>query len=194
MNHWQLEIRDSGVIVVDRLMIADRFWSRLCGLQFRRPLPPRHGFLLAPCNSIHTMWMRFSIDVAMLDRAGQDVLAVRRAVRPWRLLFAPARHACTVLEAAETFAAFAGRHPGGSVRDSGPSSPPASLAGFSGRDLNMTAEIRGTESRRSFPDPRPFTKLTANSPPASYIRTPRGTQENWRSTPARASELGYARR
>ena len=49
------------------------------------------------CASIHTMWMRFAIDVAMLDFTGRT-LAVRHAVRPWRLVFAP-RGTHAVLEA-----------------------------------------------------------------------------------------------
>jgi uncharacterized membrane protein (UPF0127 family) len=88
MNDWQLEMRDTAAIISERLTIADRFWSRFRGLQFRRRLPPGEGIMLAPCASIHTMWMRFPLDVAMLDRAGR-VLAVHTAVRPWRLLFAP---------------------------------------------------------------------------------------------------------
>ncbi len=129
MNDWQLEITASGTIAIERLEIADRFWSRFRGLQFCRPLPPGHGILLAPCNSIHTMWMRFAIDAAMLDRSGR-VLAIHRAVRPWRLLFAP-RDTHAVLEA------FAGtlRLSVGDVvalrSHSSQSSPPASLAGFS---------------------------------------------------------------
>ena len=85
---WQLEIRHSGAIIIERLTIADRFWSRLCGLQFRRPLPQGEGILLVPCASIHTMWMRFAIDVAMLDRTGK-VMSLHRAVRPWRIVSAP---------------------------------------------------------------------------------------------------------
>lgn len=134
MNGWQLEVcdsrtRDTGRVVVERLMIAAEFWSRFRGLQFRRRLPPGEGMLLAPCDSIHTMWMRFAIDVAMLDRTGQ-VLAVRPAVRPWRLVFAP-RGTHAVLEvSAGTLCLSAGdvvtlRSP------SGQSSPPVSLAGFS---------------------------------------------------------------
>ena len=129
MNDWQLEIRDTGTIVVERLVIADRFWSRFRGLQFCRQLPPGHGILLAPCASIHTMWMRFAIDVAMFDRTGR-VLAVQRMVHPWRLVFAP-RGTYALLEAsAGTLRLSVGdivalRSPAGQ------SSAPVSLAGFS---------------------------------------------------------------
>jgi uncharacterized membrane protein (UPF0127 family) len=43
--------------------------------------------LLMPCGSIHTFWMRFAIDVVMLDRNCR-VLAVRQRVRPWRIVTA----------------------------------------------------------------------------------------------------------
>jgi hypothetical protein len=74
---------DSNRIVVDELQIADSYWSRFVGLQFRRELPAGHGLLLVPCRSIHTCWMRFAIDVIFLDAAG-TVLDVRDSVRPWR--------------------------------------------------------------------------------------------------------------
>ena len=129
MNGWQLEVRDTGRVVIERLVIADRFWNRLCGLQFRHPLPPGHGILLVPCASIHTMWMRFAIDVAMLDRTGR-VLAVRETIRPWRLVFAP-RGTHAVLEAsAGTLCLLAGDIV--AFRSHvGQSSPPALLASFS---------------------------------------------------------------
>jgi hypothetical protein len=73
--------------------------------------------------------MRFPLDVAMLDRAGR-VLAIHRAVRPWRLLFAPSgMHAVL-----ETSAAALRLSPGDVVvlcSHSGRSTPSASLAGFS---------------------------------------------------------------
>lgn len=82
---WRLIERASGAVVVSELELADGFWSRLKGLQFRAALPPGRGLLLVPCGSIHTFWMRFSIDVVMIDRQG-CVLGVRHGVRPWRMV------------------------------------------------------------------------------------------------------------
>lgn len=82
---WRLVERVTGRVVVGRLEIADRFWSRFVGLQFRAAPPPGFGLLLAPCASIHTCWMRFALDLVMLDRAGRMV-EVRRGVHPWRLV------------------------------------------------------------------------------------------------------------
>jgi len=90
--------RGSGEVVVSDLKLAVTFLSRLRGLQFQPQLPTDCGLLLAPCGSIHTHWLRFPIDVAMLDDAGR-VLLVRRHLRPWRLLPGPRETAC-VLELA----------------------------------------------------------------------------------------------
>jgi uncharacterized protein len=65
--------------------MANSFVSRFLGLQFRSKLEPGHGMLLRPCSSLHTCFMRFPIDVVMLDRQGM-VLGVRRHMRPWRVL------------------------------------------------------------------------------------------------------------
>lgn len=95
MHHGPLQLveRQTGRVVVPRLEVADGFWHRFLGWQFRRLPPLGHGLLLVPCQSIHTCWMRFAIDVAAVDRAGR-VLEVRRAVRPWRAALLPlATHA-----------------------------------------------------------------------------------------------------
>lgn len=88
MTSYLLIDRATGARVVEALEVADGFWSRFRGLQFRARLPPGAGLLLVPCSSIHTFWMRFAIDVVLLDRQGR-VLAVRRGVRPWRIVLAP---------------------------------------------------------------------------------------------------------
>ncbi len=93
---WRLIERDSGQLIVDRLEVADGFWSRFKGLQFRRALPAGTGLLLVPCASIHTFWMRFALDVIFLSDAGR-VLEVRTNVRPWRMVIA-ARGTHAVLE------------------------------------------------------------------------------------------------
>ena len=86
----------TGKIVVAELRIADGFWSRLVGLQFRRKLPSNTGLLLVPCNSVHTCFVRFSVDVVFLDNRG-CILTVRHHLRPWRLAFGP-RKTHAVLE------------------------------------------------------------------------------------------------
>jgi uncharacterized membrane protein (UPF0127 family) len=87
---------DTGDVVVQNLEVADGPWSRFRGLQLRRRLPPGSGLLLVPCPSVHTFFMRFPIDVLLLDRGGV-LLAVRREVRPWRVVL-PVHGAYATLE------------------------------------------------------------------------------------------------
>lgn len=75
----------TGQVVVPRLYVADRFLTRLLGLQFRRPLPAGEALLLTPCRSIHTCWLRFALDLVCLDSQG-TVVQTRLGVRPWRLV------------------------------------------------------------------------------------------------------------
>jgi len=88
MTGWTLLNRTTGGLLVSDLEIAETFWERFLGLQFRRSLERGSGLLLAPCASIHTMWMRFPIDVVMLSERGV-VLLVKRSLNPWRVLTAP---------------------------------------------------------------------------------------------------------
>jgi uncharacterized membrane protein (UPF0127 family) len=86
----------SGRVVVESLEVADTFWRRLRGLQFRRSFPMGSGLLLTRCTSIHTCCVRFPIDVVMLDEDGK-VLAIRANLRPWRMVTG-AKGTCAILE------------------------------------------------------------------------------------------------
>jgi hypothetical protein len=88
--------RDSGQVVVERLVLAATFWQRLRGWQLRHVPPRGEGLLLVPCSAVHTFGMRFPIDVAYLD-AGGTLLALHPDVAPWRIV-APCRAAQAVLE------------------------------------------------------------------------------------------------
>lgn len=68
--------------------VASTFCSRLVGLLAQRSLAPAEGLLLLPGGSIHTLGMRFAIDVVFVD-ARLVVLKVAPAVRPWRHVSAP---------------------------------------------------------------------------------------------------------
>ena len=86
----------TGRVVCERLRIADGFWSRLVGLQFRRTLPTGEGLLLVPCASAHTFFVRFAIDIVMLDER-YEVIEVRTHVRPCRFVI-PRRRTHAMVE------------------------------------------------------------------------------------------------
>jgi len=79
-----------------RIRRCDTFGTRLLGLMFRgRPLTDE-AYHLVPCNSVHTFFMRFPIDVLFLD-ADSRVLRIVGGVEPWRVL-PPVKGAVSVLE------------------------------------------------------------------------------------------------
>jgi uncharacterized protein len=87
---WGLRRRGERDPFVNDLRLAVNFFTRLKGLQFRSRLPSRQALLLAPCPSVHTLFLRFPLDLVFLDRSGTAV-CVFRNVAPWKLLVAPPR-------------------------------------------------------------------------------------------------------
>lgn len=63
--------------------MADTAWKRMRGLLGRDGLGERQALWLAPCNSIHTFFMRFSIDAVFLDRK-KCATAIYHDMKPWR--------------------------------------------------------------------------------------------------------------
>ena len=72
----------------DRVLVADalrtrHIGERMIGLLGCRALPPGSGLLIAPCGSVHTIGMRFALDLVFMDAVGRVVRTVA-GVRPWR--------------------------------------------------------------------------------------------------------------
>lgn len=81
-----------------QVILATGFWDRFAGLLGQRGLAPGHALLLAPCNNVHTFFMRFAIDVVFIGRDG-EVLTIVPHLAPWRIAAARRAHACLELEA-----------------------------------------------------------------------------------------------
>jgi uncharacterized protein len=47
--------------------VADKFFSRLRGLLWSKPLQVSEGLLIVPCNSVHTIGMQYAIDIVFLS-------------------------------------------------------------------------------------------------------------------------------
>jgi uncharacterized protein len=98
-----------GRVVCEHLLVAARPLRRMRGLLGRRTLPHGEGILLRPAASIHTFFMRFSIDAVFLDR-GNVVVAIEPDLGPWRVASCRGAHAVVELRAGE--AARRRIHPG----------------------------------------------------------------------------------
>ncbi|HKD34252.1 MAG TPA: DUF192 domain-containing protein [Gaiellaceae bacterium] len=103
---------DDGTVVCERCLLAETPFARMRGLLGRTDLSSGEGLLLQPAASIHTAFMRFTIDAVFLDAADR-VVKVATAIRPWRT--AACRGARSVLELPEGEAHKRGLRPGVSL-------------------------------------------------------------------------------
>lgn len=73
-----------GRVVANRVRVARSVVARMVGLLTTPRLEEGAGILLAPCSSVHTVFMRYPIDVVYLDREN-TVVRVAANLRPFRL-------------------------------------------------------------------------------------------------------------
>ena len=78
-----------------KVFMADTWFKRLMGWMFR-PAPLNEGLLLAPCNSVHTFFMRFYIDLIFLDNKG-CVVRLMKNIAPYNIIL-PVKNANQTLE------------------------------------------------------------------------------------------------
>jgi uncharacterized membrane protein (UPF0127 family) len=100
---------DDGTVVCERCLLAETPFARLRGLLGRSGLSSGEGLLLRPAGSIHTAFMRFTIDAVFLDAADR-VVKVASTLQPWRT--AACRGARSVLELPAGEATRRGLRPG----------------------------------------------------------------------------------
>ena len=71
-------------ILADRADIADTAPLRNRGLLKRTGLATGEGLWIVPCEGVHTIGMKFPIDVVFLSKK-RKVLKVRRDMKKWRM-------------------------------------------------------------------------------------------------------------
>jgi uncharacterized membrane protein (UPF0127 family) len=84
--------------LADRVEVAVTRRDRRKGLLGRSGLDPLSALIIAPCFSIHTMFMRFDIDAVFVDDDGRAVKVVPE-MTPWRVAVDPTAHAVVELPA-----------------------------------------------------------------------------------------------
>lgn len=72
-------------LVLENVKLANGFFSKFKGLMGKKRLNISEGLMLLSCNSIHTCFMRFPIDVVFLN-IDHEVIAMRKKLRPWRFV------------------------------------------------------------------------------------------------------------
>src|SRR5436309_2887590 len=102
----QLVNRRNRAVLATVVVAAVDSASRRRGLLGLDEMPAGEALIIAPCNAIHTWFMRFTIDVAFVAKTG-EVIKRYDSVRPWRMAiawraFAVVELAAGTLRASET--------------------------------------------------------------------------------------------
>jgi uncharacterized membrane protein (UPF0127 family) len=84
--------------LAERVEVAVTRRDRRKGLLGRAGLEPSSALIIAPCFSIHTMFMRFDIDAVFVDDDGRAVKVVPD-MSPWRVAIDATAHAVVELPA-----------------------------------------------------------------------------------------------
>ena len=71
-------------LLADRADIANTAALRNKGLLKHTGLAPGEGLWIVPCSAVHTVGMKFPIDVLFLNKA-KKVLKIRRNMNKWKM-------------------------------------------------------------------------------------------------------------
>jgi uncharacterized protein len=79
-----------------RISMADSFFTRFKGLMFRKEAIQNEGLWIVPCNVVHMFFMKFPIDIVLLNEQ-TEVVKVYESLKPWKMT-KPVKAAYSTLE------------------------------------------------------------------------------------------------
>ena len=74
---------------------ANNFKDKLLGLMFKKNID--YGILIMNCKSIHTFFMRESIDIILLDKENK-ILKINRNIKPNKIIIYKTKKRTNILE------------------------------------------------------------------------------------------------
>lgn len=84
LSRLRIRNQSKNTQLADRAEIADTSKKRRVGLLKHSHLGPGEGLWITPCEAVHTVGMKFPIDVVFLDKR-RRVLKVRSDLQKWRI-------------------------------------------------------------------------------------------------------------
>ena len=87
-----------NTVLADSADVADSSAKRRTGLLKHGGLAPGQGLWIVPCESVHSFFMKFAIDLVYLDRK-HKVRKVRHSMAPWRMSICLSAHSILELPA-----------------------------------------------------------------------------------------------
>jgi uncharacterized protein len=74
----------NGAEIANEITKAHSFFTRLKGLMFSKSLPDGQGLHIQPCQSIHTFFMNYPIDVLYLNK-DFEIVGLQESFQPSKL-------------------------------------------------------------------------------------------------------------
>ena len=84
MVTYRMIIPSRSVMLAANVRKAETLKDRMIGLLGRNALPEDEGLWIVPCKSVHTIGMKFPIDVIFIDKS-LSVVRVVHALSPGRM-------------------------------------------------------------------------------------------------------------
>lgn len=81
---YKIKNKNGGLVLCENARGATSFQERLLGLMFQEEMPGCDGLVIDPCRSIHTFFMKFSIDVIFLNKKNK-IIKIKKNFKPWGL-------------------------------------------------------------------------------------------------------------
>jgi len=81
-------LRETGQNVASLAWATERASERVHGWLGKDAVGEGEGLLISPCSAVHSLGMRFALDVAYLDRKGR-IVKLGGTIKPGRFSFGP---------------------------------------------------------------------------------------------------------
>ncbi|MBE8221685.1 MAG: DUF192 domain-containing protein [Bdellovibrionales bacterium] len=76
--------KNNSKTLSSKVHIAKNFSSRLKGLMFSNPLEGDHCLWISQCKSVHSCFMKFTLDILFVDKK-LKVVKIITDFKPWRV-------------------------------------------------------------------------------------------------------------
>ena len=72
-----------GTVLAENVIVANTFFGWIIGLLNRSEILPGEALLIRPCNSVHTFFMKFPIDVVFVSKDHRILITIPN-MKPFR--------------------------------------------------------------------------------------------------------------
>ena len=90
MIHGSIKTPLQNKTLIPNGLRTSNIWDRMRGLLGRKQLDEEQGLWISPCPSVHTIGMRYPIDVVFLD-SDKKVVFVKNDFRPFSFFSCPVK-------------------------------------------------------------------------------------------------------